>query len=665
MSIFKKTIMLGGCLIALAQLADANAAAPNSNPLGSLKTIPIPEPSNLAEFVADKPTAIALGKALFWDMQVGSDGVQSCASCHFHAGTDNRSKNQLHPGPEGLFAKGVNYQLTSSDFPFHKLGNVDNRDSIVLSDIDDIAGSQGVFLAQFNSVTPGSAVDNTTLLADPKFNINGINVRQVTGRNTPSVINAVFNFRNFWDGSAQNIFNGVNPFGLRDPNARVFQAIDRKTVQAVNIRLDNASLASQAVGPPISSVEESATGRTFPDIGEKLTGGARNKFPREIGKKLRSLAPLGKQLVAYDDSVLGPYAFSSATTLKPGLKISYERLIKRAFQPKWWNSAKVVNISSNGLVNLSDSNPVQTDPTDPYPILQPSQLAKNQFTQMDQNFALFMGLAVQLYEATLISNNAPIDQYFEGNTAALTTAQLNGKAVFEGKGQCVNCHGGAEFTNASVRNVKNERLERMVMGDGGEAVYDNGFYNIGVRPTTDDLGLGNNDPFGHPLSESWLAKLGLFEQLLGASPNISVSPTDRIAADGAFKTPTLRNIALTAPYFHNGGESTLQQVVEFYNRGGDFHDQNIDNLDADIQNLGLTDTEKANLVTFLSALTDERVRFDKAPFDHPQLFIPNGHSGNTIAVTNDGTGKATDSLLEIKAVGKNGNGGTANFLGLP
>ena len=155
MPIFKKIITFSGSLITLVILADINAAVPNSNPLGSLKTIPIPEPSNLADFVANKPAAIALGKALFWDMQVGSDGVQSCASCHFHAGTDNRTKNQLHPGPDGLFAKGVNYQLASSDFPFHKLSNVDNRGSIVLSDIDDIVGSQGVFLTQFNRVTPG------------------------------------------------------------------------------------------------------------------------------------------------------------------------------------------------------------------------------------------------------------------------------------------------------------------------------------------------------------------------------------------------------------------------------------------------------------------------------------------------------------------------------
>jgi cytochrome c peroxidase len=64
----------------------------------SLKTVIVPEPDNLGEFVKDKVAAIALGKSLFWDMQVGSDGIQSCASCHFHAGADSRAKNQLSPG---------------------------------------------------------------------------------------------------------------------------------------------------------------------------------------------------------------------------------------------------------------------------------------------------------------------------------------------------------------------------------------------------------------------------------------------------------------------------------------------------------------------------------------------------------------------------------------
>jgi hypothetical protein len=124
--------------------------------------------------------------------------------------------------------------------------------------------------------------------------------------------------------------------------------------------------------------------------------------------------------------------------------------------------------------------------------------------------------------------------------------------------------------------------------------------------------------------------------------------------DGAFKTPGLRNVELTAPYWHNGGQLTLRQVVEFYNRGGDFHENNIDNLDPDIQNLGLTEAEKDALVAFLKALTDERVRLHKAPFDHPQLFVPDGHPGDHLAVTNDGTGKATDQFREIPAVGAHG-----------
>ena len=55
-----------------------------------LNAIPVPEPSNLADFVKNKQAAIQLGKALFWDMQVGSDGIQACASCHFNAGADSR-----------------------------------------------------------------------------------------------------------------------------------------------------------------------------------------------------------------------------------------------------------------------------------------------------------------------------------------------------------------------------------------------------------------------------------------------------------------------------------------------------------------------------------------------------------------------------------------------
>jgi cytochrome c peroxidase len=283
---------------------------------------------------------------------------------------------------------------------------------------------------------------------------------------------------------------------------------------------------------------------------------------------------------------------------------------------------------------------------------------------MDYNFGLFMGLAIQEYESTLVSDDSPFDRFIDGKkNSGFTSQQSKGKELFEGKAKCISCHNGPEFTSASVQNVQDQRLERMIMGDGGEAVYDNGFYNIGVRPTNEDVGVGGSDPFGNPLSESRLAQQGKFEQLLGKSPNISVSANQRIAANGAFKTPGLRNVELTAPYFHNGGQLTLEQVVDFYNRGGDFHEQNINDLDPDIQKLNLSVQEKADLVAFLKSLTDDRVRYEKAPFDHPQLLIPNGHPGNQSSVTASGDGNnATDSLIEIPAVGKDGGEKTANFL---
>ena len=217
-------IMAIATVVAVAILAghtaSAQLAAPEpSEALASLKTVAVPEPSNLGEFVKDKPAAIALGKALFWDLQVGSNGLMSCASCHFHAGVDTRAKNQLSPGllrvnasgepdPDITFNAGSpNSVLQPADYPFHKLADSNNRLSQILGDTNDVAGSQGVILAKFIDINPGSAVDRVEVVPDPIFNVGGINVRQVTERNTPTIINAVFNFRTFWDGRAQNEFN--------------------------------------------------------------------------------------------------------------------------------------------------------------------------------------------------------------------------------------------------------------------------------------------------------------------------------------------------------------------------------------------------------------------------------------------------------------------------
>jgi cytochrome c peroxidase len=620
-----------------AEYVKAQTADPPVPP--PLSTVPVPTPSNLSEFVVDQAKAIVLGKALFWDMQVGSDGVQACASCHFRAGADSRAKNQLSPGlqrvsgdgspnPDYSTHKGHNYTLALSDFPFRLLSNPNDRTSAVVRDTNDIAGSQGVKFRKFLYVIPGVPIDATLFMDDPDgFKVNGLNVRRVEPRHTPTVINAVFNHRQFWDGRAQNVFNGVNPFGARDPHARVFRA-DDPNVQplAVQISIPNASLASQAVGPPVSNFEMSADGRTFVDIGEKFS-----KPMRESGKKLQPLRPLGQQQVHPQDSVLGPYSRYPQN----GLTYSrYDDLIKEAFAEKWWRSNWQVRIESDGsrtLCNPCSGNKV--------------------YSVMQMNFSMFFGLAVQLYEATLVSDQTPFDAFAGGNQTAMSDSAVRGLNLFRSqtRGRCINCHGGPETTNNAVRIIEVGRFRRR------EGNYiDQGFNNIGLRPTTEDLAVGANDPFGTPLSEARLVFLGQFP-----NPQPPPAPTDTLGVDGAFKVPGIRNVELTAPYFHNGGSLTLREVIEFYSRGGDFvpitslNGQTISPLNTP----NFTEQEKDDLVAFLLALTDERVRYRQAPFDHPSLTLPNGHTGNQNTVYPESLlelNQAQDRFVTIGAVGAGG-----------
>jgi cytochrome c peroxidase len=597
------------------------------NRLQSLKGVKPLEPAALGTIVRDRKAAILLGKALFWDTQAGSDG-QACASCHSHAGADHRNRNQLDPGLNNLAGSpksqtfdgtashgkgGPNYTLVPGDFPFHQLVDKDDPNSQVLFDSDDVVSSQGTVRRQFVSVDDGEdGREKCTDLPDI-FVVGKKTVRRVPPRNTPSVLNAVFFDRLFWDGRANNVFNGVTPFGARDPNATVLEVLADGTTREVKLRLENAALASQAVGPILSGMEMSCEGRTLPDVGHKLL----------------PLKALALQDVAPDDSVLGVRRASNGR----GLSVTYETLVKQAFDPKYWNA--------------------------------PKKLAKGARPPIERNFSMFWGLAIMLYESTLVSDDAPIDRYLDGDKTALTPQQLYGKGLFEGQAGCLNCHhgpaiSGAAFAYANELNETNP-LERMAMNDGRIALYDNGFYNIGVRPTVEDRGIGGNDPWGNPLSLARQAKRAAGGippvEDLRSNPSkfilnrgLPVGVTEREATDGCFKTPSLRNVELTGPYFHNGGQATLEQVVDFYNRGGDRrggalqtfdgeqivsgpdttgYAENASNMDADVHRLFLSPQGRAAIVAFLKSFTDERVRWERAPFDHPSLVLPNGVSEQT------------------------------------
>lgn len=596
-----------------------------------LNQIPVPEPPALFQYVKNKPAAVRLGKALFWDMQAGSDGMVACATCHFSAGTDTRLKNTVNPGTRGgdttFQVKGPNQTLIPGDFPFHQRQNPDFQASAVVRDANDVVGSQGVKKTTFLSIVPGSDVDAGVPVPDAVFQAGGVNMRQVTGRNTPSVINAVFNFNNFWDGRAHFIFNGETPFGPLHTSAGAWFNDGGNLVKRP-VAIEFASLASQATGPPLDSTEMSFAGRTFP----------------QLGRKMLSLTPLGKQLVHPGDSVLGPISKSVQRpdgTLTPdkGLKVTYRQLIEDAFQQNLWNAP---GTTPDG------------------------------FTQMEANFSLFWGLAIQLYEATLVADQSRFDRFLGGDTTALSSDEQDGFNLFFGSVGCSVCHFGSELTQASVRsagfvtNAVHVLIEPMVVASGAQIIYDNGFNNTGVRPTAEDAGRGGNAPFTNsltglpfPLSFSALAELQAVGNL-GFNPILfpfgslktPVLPTEipanfPVANNGNFKVPGLRNVELTSPYFHDGGMRTLEEVVDFYVRGGNFPLANEDNLDAAMVQIGTLQNRperKAALVAFMKSMTDERVRDGRAPFDHPEIFIPNGDPDIITLPARDASGATAPAL---------------------
>jgi cytochrome c peroxidase len=573
--------------------------------LGPLNSVPIPLPPDLDTYVADRRAAIELGKALFWDIQAGGDGETACASCHFHAGADNRTMNTLAPRTKQF--RGANHRLTASDFPFHRLRDPsypESRDNPVVYDTSEIVGSQGVIKRNFYEINDVARRDRGISAADDQFTMYGVNLRQVTGRNTPTVINAIFNDRNFWDGRASRYFNGVNPFGETDPEAKIWVADGNGNLTRVRILIDNASLASQAVGPPNTEIEMSWDGRTFP----------------ELGQKILARRPLDLQRIDPYDSVLGKLAGEPAGFHDQ--RLLYSDMVRNAFPERFWKSK---NVTADG------------------------------FTLMESNFSLFWGLSIMMYESTLISNDSPFDRYMKGDKYALSEKALRGLSLFVNEGKCVNCHSGPEFTGATISQLRGSLsgsdesiIEFMTLQGGSAGHYDSGFYNIGVRPTEEDLGVGASHPAFGPLSYTRRSQNG---QLHGGHGNsASVSRRDRVAVDGAFKTPSLRNVELTGPYFHNGGQRTLREVVQFYVRGSDFLNKNIDNLSPDVHGISELQGDDEGidaLVEFLRCLTDERVRRQSAPVDHPSLPISNGARGEF-------EDEAIENELFLPAVGRGG-----------
>jgi cytochrome c peroxidase len=167
--------------------------------------------------------------------------------------------------------------------------------------------------------------------------------------------------------------------------------------------------------------------------------------------------------------------------------------------------------------------------------------------------------AITTFERTVLSGNAPYDKYKAGNKKAMSPAQIRGMGIYFDKAKCDQCHEGINFTS-------------------------NMFANLGVGADKPDPDVGR---FAVTKNEKdW----------------------------GHFKTPTLREIEHTGPYMHDGSLKTLEEVVDFYDKGGTPNR----NLDDRMKKLNLSAQEKSDLVAFLKALSGEGWQHIKAPEKFPQ-----------------------------------------------
>jgi cytochrome c peroxidase len=195
-----------------------------------------------------------------------------------------------------------------------------------------------------------------------------------------------------------------------------------------------------------------------------------------------------------------------------------------------------------------------------------------------------LGKALASYERTLLSGNSPFDRWhFKGEAQAVPDEVKTGFTIFTGKGKCAECHtvgkGAALFSDGEFHNTGVAQLppapgKSVVLDVGGGQTLRLPRSRVDTIPTTPGQDLGRYE--------------------------VTLDPLDR----WRYRTPSLRNVALTAPYMHNGVLSTLDEVVDYYDRGG----TGASGQDVRIAPLQLTEIEKQALLSFLRSLTGDNAR---------------------------------------------------------
>ncbi|MEQ1909731.1 MAG: cytochrome c peroxidase [Vicinamibacterales bacterium] len=237
-------------------------------------------------------------------------------------------------------------------------------------------------------------------------------------------------------------------------------------------------------------------------------------------------------------------AFTKLEAVSPGVfgrrgHRNAPTLINRAWGRVFFWDGRAATLEEQVLMPIEDPNEMDL------PLIEASARVGLPTTEIAQ--------ALASYVRSLMSGNSPFDRFAAGDCSALSPEERNGLRLFQGRGNCSICHDGANFTDEKLHNT-----------------------GVAWASADDRAGLP-----GHFLDEGGAA--------IGGSS----------AARGTFKTPTLREVGRTAPYMHDGSLATLDEVVDFYNRGG----RPNPHLDPDLRPLDFSDEDRKSLVAFLRSLS--------------------------------------------------------------
>jgi cytochrome c peroxidase len=322
--------------------------------------------------------------------------------------------------------------------------------------------------------------------------------------------------------------------------------------------------------------------------------------PAPIAPAARGLVELG-QLLFFDPRLSGDDTFSCATCHDPKKAYTDGRAKGVGYkgEPLTRNTPTIVNVDQR-LPLFWDGRAPTVEEQALMPVANPVEMGQDidaltrELETVAEYVARFkrefrergitsqaIAKALGAFERSVTSSGSPFDRYLAGESSAMSPAAVRGLELFVGKAECIKCHDGPQLS-------------------------DNGFHNIGVAS----------------------ADIGRYQVVQVALMR------------GAFKTPGLRDVALTAPYFHDGSAATLAAVVEHYVKGG----VNKENLDPDIHPLDLSPAEQADLVSFMEALTGHGT--PPAPLPVPGAYASKSKKTlDEIMKQSDGMLEALDALF--------------------